>query len=182
MVLHYLKISLRNLLKYKTHSLISAICLAVGIVCYALICFFVQQQEKLADLPNCERRLRIEISQSESSFFRSHEVKRMEEQTVDGLECVTIHSYGNSTEIEVIDDEQRNLPFLIRYKGINANTSHTMTGNYCMVTVYPRHQMKWSCHNNSHVKPMVTGTPSAPSYTSLILKTYRRTRYKTSGW
>ena len=45
----------------------------------------------------------------------------MEEQTVDGLECVAIHSYGNSTEIEVIDDEQRNLPFLIRYKGINAN-------------------------------------------------------------
>ena len=121
MILHYLKISLRNLLKYKTHSLISAICLAVGIVCYALVCFFVQQQEKLADLPNCERRLRIEVSQSESPFFRSHEVKRMEEQTVNGLECVTIHSYGNSTEIEVIDDEQRNLPFLIRYKGINAN-------------------------------------------------------------
>ena len=108
-------------MKYKTHSLISAICLAVGIVCYALVCFFVQQQEKLADLPNCERRLRIEVSQSESPFFRSHEVKRMEEQTVNGLECVTIHSYGNSTEIEVIDDEQRNLPFLIRYKGINAN-------------------------------------------------------------
>ena len=121
MILHYLKISLRNLLKYKTHSLISAICLAVGIVCYALVCFFVQQQEKLADLPNCERRLRIEVDQSESPFFRSHEVKRMEEQTVDGLECVAIHSYDNSTEIEVIDDEQRNLPFLIRYKGINAN-------------------------------------------------------------
>lgn len=101
-------------MKYKTHSLISAICLAVGIVCYALVCFFVQQQEKLADLPNCERRLRIEVDQSESPFFRSHEVKRMEEQTVDGLECVAIHSYGNSTEIEVIDDEQRNLPFLIK--------------------------------------------------------------------
>ena len=55
MILHYLKISLRNLLKYKTHSLISAICLAVGIVCYALVCFFVQQQEKLADLTNCSR-------------------------------------------------------------------------------------------------------------------------------
>ena len=36
MIIHYLKISLRNLWKYKTHSLISALCLAVGIVCYIL--------------------------------------------------------------------------------------------------------------------------------------------------
>ena len=34
MIAHYLKTSLRNLLKCKTHSLISALCLAVGIVCY----------------------------------------------------------------------------------------------------------------------------------------------------
>lgn len=39
MVLHYLKVALRNLLKYKTHSFISALCLAVGIVCYSIVCF-----------------------------------------------------------------------------------------------------------------------------------------------
>lgn len=30
MVLHYLKVALRNLLKYKTHSFISALCLGSG--------------------------------------------------------------------------------------------------------------------------------------------------------
>lgn len=31
MITHYLKVALRNLLKYKAHSFISAICLAIGI-------------------------------------------------------------------------------------------------------------------------------------------------------
>lgn len=121
MLIHYLKISLRTLLKYKTHSLISALCLAVGIVCYASVCFFIQEQEKLKDLPNRERRVRIEVAPNQRSSFRSHEVKRLEEQAVNGFECLAIHSYGNSTEIEVIDDEQHNLPFLIRYMGVNVN-------------------------------------------------------------
>ena len=38
MILHYLKVALRNLLKYKTHSFISALFLAVGIVCYTNVC------------------------------------------------------------------------------------------------------------------------------------------------
>ena len=39
MILHYLKVALRNLLKYKTHSFISALCLAVGIVCYTCLLY-----------------------------------------------------------------------------------------------------------------------------------------------
>lgn len=45
MIIHYLKISLRNLWKYKTHSLISALCLAVGIVCYILVSMYCQKME-----------------------------------------------------------------------------------------------------------------------------------------
>lgn len=121
MIFHYLKVSLRNLLKYKTHSLISALCLAVGIVCYTLVCFFMLEWAKNENLPNGERRVRIEINQKQSSFFRSQEAKRLVEQSINGLECLTIQSYGNSTEIEVIDNEQRNLPFLVRYRGVNGN-------------------------------------------------------------
>ena len=36
MITHYLKVALRNLLKYKAHSFISAICLAIGITCFCL--------------------------------------------------------------------------------------------------------------------------------------------------
>lgn len=52
MIIHYLKISLRNLWKYKTHSLISALCLAVGIVCYILVSMYSQKME--VDLPDME--------------------------------------------------------------------------------------------------------------------------------
>lgn len=121
MIIHYLKISLRNLLKYKTHSLISALCLAVGIVCYTLVCFFIQEINRQEDLPNSEQRVRIEVNQRQSSFFRAKEIQRLIEQSIMGLECLTIQSYNNSTEIEVIDNEQRNLPFLIQYRGVNGN-------------------------------------------------------------
>ena len=121
MILHYLKVALRNLLKYKTHSFISALCLAVGIVCYTLVCFFMQEWTKLENLPDSERRIRITVSQKQSPFFRTHEIKRLEEQSISGLECLTIQSFNNSTEIEVIDNEQRNLPFLIGYRGVNSN-------------------------------------------------------------
>lgn len=121
MIAHYLKISLRNLLKYKTHSLISALCLAVGIVCYTLVCFFVQEINKTENLPDSERRIRIYVSQDRSPSFRVKEVKSLEEQTINGLECLVVHSLRNIAEIEVIDNEQRNQPFLIRYIGVSAN-------------------------------------------------------------
>ena len=85
MVLHYLKVALRNLLKYKTHSFISALCLAVGIVCYTIICFFMQEWAKLENLPDSERRIRITVNQKQSPFFRTNEIKRLEEQSISCL-------------------------------------------------------------------------------------------------
>ena len=41
MITHYLKVALRNLLKYKAHSFISAICLAIGITCFCLTNYFI---------------------------------------------------------------------------------------------------------------------------------------------
>ena len=57
MIIHYLKISLRNLWKYKTHSLISALCLAVGIVCYILVSMYCQKME--VDLPDMAYQIGI---------------------------------------------------------------------------------------------------------------------------
>lgn len=121
MIIHYLKISLRNLLKYKTHSLISALCLAVGIVCYTYVSFFSGEYSKRGNLPNAERRIRVEVSQEQNPFFRTDEGKRLEEHPIDGLEGLAIHTYGSSTEIEVIDNEQRRVPFQVSYMGINEN-------------------------------------------------------------
>lgn len=121
MIAHYLKISFRNLLNYKTHSLISALCLAVGIVCYTFVCFFTQEYSKYKNMPNAERRVRVETSQRQNRLFSPEEGRRMEEHPISGIEYLAIHSFGGSTEIEVIDNEQQRLPFQIRYIGINEN-------------------------------------------------------------
>ena len=78
MIIHYLKISLRNLWKYKTHSLISALCLAVGIVCYILVSMYCQKME--VDLPDMERRIRLEYSQDRNSFFSMQDAQLLEDK------------------------------------------------------------------------------------------------------
>ena len=44
MIHHYLKIAYRNLLKYRTQSIISIIGLAIGLACFALSTFWVQYE------------------------------------------------------------------------------------------------------------------------------------------
>ena len=41
MIKHYLKVALRNLMNFKVHSLISAVCLAIGITCFCMMNHFI---------------------------------------------------------------------------------------------------------------------------------------------
>ena len=59
MITHYLKVALRNLLKHKTHSLISALCLAIGIVAFSLTYLFVTSMSTSRHLPNYEHRANL---------------------------------------------------------------------------------------------------------------------------
>ena len=69
MIKHYLKISLRNLLKYKVHSLISAICLAVGIVCYTVISYVFVISDDDKNLPNYDQRISITVGLDQGSIL-----------------------------------------------------------------------------------------------------------------
>lgn len=77
MIIHYLKISLRNLWKYKTHSLISALCLAVGIVCYILVSMYCQKMEvDLPDMYNPQIQISAESGTKRSIFRQKNKTKR----------------------------------------------------------------------------------------------------------
>lgn len=41
MFLHHIKTSIRNLLKYKVQNAISILCLAAGVVCFAITVYFM---------------------------------------------------------------------------------------------------------------------------------------------
>lgn len=122
MIKHYLKISLRNLLKYKTHSLISAICLAVGIVCYTVISYIFVKSDDSKNLPNFEQRISITVGLDQGSILSIEEVKKIEDSPINGLECLTVRSFAGRTEVEIIDKEQNASPFLIGYSATNANS------------------------------------------------------------
>ena len=57
MIKHYLNVALRSLWKYRTHSLISAICLAVGITFFAVMSMYVSRIGFYRDQPDYERRV-----------------------------------------------------------------------------------------------------------------------------
>ena len=44
MIIHYMKVALRNLLKYKIQTAISMLGLAVGFVCFALSAFWIEHE------------------------------------------------------------------------------------------------------------------------------------------
>ena len=44
MITHYLKVAVRNLLKYKTQTIISILGLAVGFVCFALSAIWIEYE------------------------------------------------------------------------------------------------------------------------------------------
>ena len=44
MITHYLTVAIRNLLKYKTQSIVSILGLAIGFVCFALSAFWIEYE------------------------------------------------------------------------------------------------------------------------------------------
>ena len=127
MILHYLKIAFRNLLKYKTHSLISAFCLSVGFVCYGMINNIIFNDNQ-SDLSNYEKRIRWSINRSDANelkaydlSFHHEDIKRLEEMPIKGHETLTAYSYKQGGEVNFIGSDQKVVPFIMDYVVTNPN-------------------------------------------------------------
>ena len=123
MLLHYLKIALRQMLKYKVHQLISALCLAVGIVCFSYVWLFVSMTEETYNLPDMDRRVAVYARKADgrSGAYSPNEILRLQEELKPlGVEGVSANTYARDGEVEVIDDEGRVTPYLVKYGLVNA--------------------------------------------------------------
>ena len=120
MITHYLKIAWRNLLKYKFQSLISALCLSIGIVCFSYTYQFVETVAPTDHRPHYDRRLNLSLVNNRA--FSSNEITRMEEELRHaGVEAVTAYSKGLHTrEVVFFDQEGQERPFLVRYRNADA--------------------------------------------------------------
>ena len=132
MIAHYLKVALRNLLKYKTHSLISALCLAVGITAFSLMYFFIHQLESDSDLPHYEKRIGLTLSSDQvaaDTYFYTGDIEHLEEAHIEELDSLSAVSYQQMAEVNVIDKEQQEKPFIISYRCASPFSFLTMICN-----------------------------------------------------
>lgn len=123
MILHYLKVAVRNLMRYKVHSLISALCLAVGIVCYTLVAYWINAYNSMINIHDEEVvTFRLEDEGHRWRLFTAADVERMEEFHINALSDITVQSPLRQAEIDVIDKNQKEKPFIVNYTVVNENT------------------------------------------------------------
>ena len=111
------------MLKYKAHQLISALCLAVGIVCFSYTWLFVATAEEAYNLPDMDRRVSLYLQQENGNqtSYSPREVLRLQEELKPlGVTGVSANTYERDGEVEVIDDEGRATPYLMKYGLVNA--------------------------------------------------------------
>ncbi len=124
MITHYLKVALRNLLKYKTHSLISVLCLAIGITCFSLMNSFINGIDSVKKLPNYEKRIHIRLSTINSAadtYFSLHDVLYLEEQAIAGIDSLVTSCFPDKMEITAIDKDQKVFPYIVKYQCVSSN-------------------------------------------------------------
>lgn len=111
MILHYLKVAARSLMKYKMQSLISALCLAVGIVCFSYTYRFVETVAPTDYRPHYDRRLNLSLANN--GALSSNEIARMEEELRHaGVEDVAAYTKGLHTqEVTFSTRKVRSFPF-----------------------------------------------------------------------
>ena len=113
MILHYLKIAFRNLWKYKTHSLISVLCLAVGITFFTVMNLFVLRFTGYRDLPDVERRVEIMGSRS---FLNLDNIDYLQSLHIEEMDSLIVGSFSQTDiELSCIDQNQRELPYMAKF-------------------------------------------------------------------
>ena len=128
MIQHYLKTAIRNLLKYKTHSIISAICLSVGMTCFSIIHFFINEIDGASrNMPNFEQRISIRMINSNHEVggwgwsLNSSEIRTLTEHPIPGIKQICFHSYQREAEVVFINREQEEKPYIISYMDTDPN-------------------------------------------------------------
>ena len=119
MITHYLKVAVRNLLKYKSQNLISIVGLAVGLCCFC-ICFYISRFIGSVDkcFENYERIAEVYLVTPEGHTFSGTSGKLLPElrqRDWHGVEAFTVLANPESKEYNAIQENGEALPYrLIR--------------------------------------------------------------------
>ena len=109
-------------MNFKVHSLISAICLAIGITCFSMMNYFIDAITGKVELsdnnkiqhPGCPEHL---PQTAADIYLFKEDFDYLKELPIAGIDTlVASSSYSNGKEITAIDKKQRELPFLVSFQ------------------------------------------------------------------
>ena len=116
MLIHYLKVALRNLSKYKANSFISLVCLAIGITCFCMTELMIKHAFGFADeYPDSDRRVII------FNVNNAEHMKLLEAQQITAFEKTVQYNFGSEGEIITVNGSQQEFPFISKYKHVSGN-------------------------------------------------------------
>ena len=113
---HYIKVAIRNLWKYKVNTLISWMCLAIGITCFCMTGLMMKVINGFLDeYPAYERRVLI------FNTNNPEQLKRLEEKQLSIFELFSYHSFSSQDEVIAINGDGQELPFMAWKKNVSSN-------------------------------------------------------------
>ena len=116
MLTHYIKIGLRNLLKYKANSLISLVCLAIGITCFCMTELMLGHITGFEnEYPDSDRRVII------FNVNNAEHMKLLEAQQITAFENIVQYNFRSEGEIITVNGAQQEFPFISKYKHVSGN-------------------------------------------------------------
>jgi hypothetical protein len=111
-------------MKYKLHSLISVICLAIGITCFSIVNYFAGTVTQKKNLPNNEQRISLSLVSEENGRgfrFNQEDYAFFEGLTVEGMGSLVAASYPMDAEITAIGKDGLEQPFIIKYQCVSSS-------------------------------------------------------------
>lgn len=110
---HYFKTAMRQLLRYKANSIITMLCLAVGIVCYSFALNFIENRKPENIYPHYRRAISL-------GNLNEKQLNLLEELNLYSVECLTVLE-SRLVDLEVVDLMGEPKPFATQALLCNAN-------------------------------------------------------------
>lgn len=114
MIRHYLKVALRNLLKYKTQNFISTIGLAVGLLCFS-ICLYCSRYMQSVDrcFDNYHRLVDINLADENMMLSGTPAVlaEKLTKEHGHEVEAYSRVAYAHSRPFDVYMNDEKKLPY-----------------------------------------------------------------------